>query len=91
MGEHGLSEQDYTAVPDWRDSDRFDDAERVALEYAEGFGLDHLGLDDQFWVRLRAEWSDADIMDMTVLLASFLGLGRLTQVLDPHSSCPLEI
>ncbi len=48
-------------------------------------------MDDDFWARLRSEWADDEILDLSVLLASFLGLGRLTQVLDPHLSCPLEI
>ncbi len=91
MAEQGLSEEDYAEVENWQSSTRFTDRERVAIEYADLFGRDHLAMDDDFWVRLRAEWADEEILDLSVLLASFLGLGRLTQVLDPHLSCPLEI
>ena len=91
MAQQNLHEDDYAEVARWRDSDRFSDRERVAIEYAELFGQDHLAMDDDFWARLRSLWDDAEILDLTVLLASFLGLGRLTQVLDPTLSCPLEI
>ncbi len=78
-------------MAEWRTSDRFTSRERVAIEYAELFAIDHLALDDDFWVRFRAEWDDPEIMDLSVLVASFLGLGRLTQVLAPEQSCPMEI
>lgn len=91
MAQHGLEEADYEAVAEWRSSDRFSERERVAIEYAEKFASDHLALDDDFWVRFRARWADEEIMDLAVLCAGFLGLGRLTQVLAPEQSCPLEI
>lgn len=91
MGEHGLSEDDYEAVANWKGDERFTDAERAAIDFADRFGRDHLSIDDALWAELRTHWSDAEILDLTVLLASFLGLGRLTQVLDPAISCPLEI
>ena len=91
MAQQGLSEEDYAAVADWRHSDRFSERERVAIEYAERFVADHLSLDDPFWERFRAHWADPEILDLSVCIASFLGLGRLTQVLAPEHSCPLEI
>jgi len=86
-----LSEEDYSAVAEWASSDRFSDRERAGIEFAELFVADHLSIDDEVWLRLKAHWSDVEIMDLCVLLASFLGLGRLTQVLDPETSCALEI
>ena len=91
MASHNLSEDDYDAVADWRTSDRFSDRELVAIEFAELFAENHLAMDDAFWARFREHWSDAEIMDLSVLVSSFLGLGRMTQVLDPEQSCPLEI
>jgi len=91
LAQQGLSEEDYAAVADWRHSDRFSDREKVAIEYAERFVADHLSLDDPFWERFRRHWDDSEILDLSVCIASFLGLGRLTQVLAPEHSCPLEI
>ena len=93
MEQQGLTEADYDAVADWRDSgaERFSERELVAIEYAELFATDHLALDEAFWVRFRSHWADAEIMDLSVCVASFLGMGRLTQVLAPEQSCPMEI
>lgn len=75
----------------WRDSDRYSEREKVAIEYAELFVTDHLALDDEFWTRFRAHWADEEIIDLSVCVASFLGLGRMTQVLAPTHACRLEI
>lgn len=91
MEQNGLTEADYQAVQNWATDERFTDRERVAIEYAERFALAHAELDDDFWERFRSQWGDQEIMDLSVLVASFLGLGRLTQVLAPEQSCPLEI
>lgn len=91
MAQQGLSEEDYAAVAEWRGSDRFTEREKVAIEFAERFVADHLSMDDDFWARLRSHWDDPEILDLSVCVASFLGLGRLTQVLAPEHTCPLEI
>ena len=91
MAQHGLSEDDYQAVADWRTSERYSSRERVAVEYAERFVTDHTELDDEFWERFRQEWADEEILDLTVCIASFLALGRMTQVLAPTHACRLEI
>ena len=91
MAQQGLSEDDYAAVADWRHEDRFSDRERVAIEYAELFATDHLSLDDDFWARFRSHWEDAEILDLSVCIAGFLGLGRLTQVMDAEHTCRLEL
>lgn len=62
-------------------------AEQVAIEYAERFALDHLAIDDELFGRLRAHFSDADILDLTICIANYLGFGRLTQVLKLDVAC----
>jgi alkylhydroperoxidase family enzyme len=91
LAQHHLTEDDYRSVAEWRTSDRYTDRERVAIEYAERFVTDHTSLDDDFWARFRAEWDDEEIVDLSVCIASFLGLGRMTQVLAPAHECRLEI
>jgi alkylhydroperoxidase family enzyme len=91
LAQHRLNEEDYEAVAEWRTSDRYSDREKVAIEYAELFVTDHRALDDDFWVRFRSHWGDEEIIDLSVCVASFLGLGRMTQVLAPTHACRLEI
>lgn len=59
----------------------FTERERLAAEFAERFALDHLAMDDRFWVRLRAELSDEEIADLTICCGMFLGLGRMLAVI----------
>jgi alkylhydroperoxidase family enzyme len=55
--------------------------EQLAVEYAERFALDHLGIGDEFVDRLRESFSDPEILDLTICIAAFLGLGRMLHVL----------
>lgn len=62
----------------------------MAIEYAERFALDHLAIDDALFERLRAEFSDADVLDLTICIADFLAFGRLTQVLKLDVVCDMD-
>ena len=55
--------------------------ERLAVEYAELFALDHARIDDAFMGRMKATFTDAEILDLTICVAAFLGLGRALHVL----------
>jgi alkylhydroperoxidase family enzyme len=78
-----LPEGFYSAVAEWRTSVELGEAERVAIEFAERFALDHLSLDqdDAFWARLHAEFDDAEIVDLTLAVAAFVAGGRVAHVL----------
>jgi alkylhydroperoxidase family enzyme len=89
LREHGVTEELYAHVADHRDHDEYSEAERVAIEYAELFALDHLSIDDGFMVRLRSHFSDPDVLDLTICIADFLAFGRLTQVLKLDVQCEL--
>jgi alkylhydroperoxidase family enzyme len=79
--EEGLGEEFYAAVGPRVDEADFDERERLAMEYAERFAVDHLGIDDAFFERLRTSFSDPEILDLTICLAAFLGLGRMLRSL----------
>jgi AhpD family alkylhydroperoxidase len=55
--------------------------ERLAIEFAERFTLDHAGMDDAFFTRLRDAFSDAEVVDLAICCGAFLGLGRVLAVL----------
>ena len=62
---------------------------RVAAEYAERFALDHHGIDDAAWARFRAEFADAELVELTMCLGSWLAFGRLNHVLGLDTACVL--
>ncbi len=77
---HGLHEDFYEAVGSGGDGS-FSEQERLAVEFAERFALDHASIDDAFVQRLRGVFSDPEVFDLTVCVSAFLGLGRTLRVL----------
>ena len=91
MAPHGLSEELYRGVADWRTHPEYTDAERIAIEYAEKFALDHKALDDEFFARMRKHFSDEEILEISVCVGTWLMMGRITMVMDVAVSCPLRL
>ena len=80
--EQGLGEELYSAVGTEGGAGReLSEQERLAVEYAELFALDHERIDDAFMGRMKAMFTDAEILDLTICVAAFLGLGRALHVL----------
>ena len=89
----GVDEALYDHVLEWRTWRGDSERERLAAEYAERFALDHLGLreDNVFWRRLRAQFSDSEIVDLTLCCVLWVGAGRAMRVLDVAQSCELVL
>lgn len=77
------------AVTAWRTTSDFDDRTRLAAEYAERYALDHHGLDDGFWTRMKACYTDREIVEISMCLGSWLAFGRLNHVLGLDAECVL--
>ena len=77
------------AVEQWRTTDAFDDRTRLAAEFAERYAIDHHGIDQDFWDRLSAHYSDAEIVELSMCLGSWLAFGRLNHVLGLDTACVL--
>jgi alkylhydroperoxidase family enzyme len=89
--QQGLTEPFYAHVAEYHDSSRYSDQERLAIEYAERFAMDHINIDDAFFARLRQGFTDAEIFDLTICLAHFLGFGRLLRVLRIEQTSQLDV
>lgn len=79
----------YAAVEGWRDSPIFSDRERLALEHAERFAEDPHGFaeDETYWTRLHTAFSDDEIVDLTLCVAAWMAMGRVTHVLELDTVC----
>ena len=62
------------AVTDWRTTQDLDDRSKLAAE---------------FWSRMKAEYSDAEIVELSMCLGSWLAFGRLNHVLGLDTACVL--
>ena len=52
-------------------------AEKVAIRYGELFATDHLAIDDTMHDELREHFSEAQIVELGMTVAFFVGFGRL--------------
>lgn len=77
----GIDEGFYSEIANWRESSVLTVRERLAAEYAQRFALEHLGMDDDFWVRLHEAFADDEIVDLTICCGMFLGMGRTLAVI----------
>jgi alkylhydroperoxidase family enzyme len=80
------------AVADWRTAEvtaAFDERTRLAAEYAERYALDHHNLDGEFWERMLGSYSQAEVVELTMCLGSWLAFGRLNHVLGIDAVCAL--
>jgi AhpD family alkylhydroperoxidase len=87
----GVSEELYQHVDDAAGYPGYTERQRLAIEYAERFVLAHRDIDDELFTRLRVAFTDAEVLDLTMCLAVYLGLGRALEVLGIDPSCAIEI
>ena len=90
-GDPAPDEPFYDAVIDWRTSSLFSDRERIAIEYAEGLGLNphDIAKDEAFWARAKAAFSDEELVDLSYCIACWMGLGRVAHALGIDGVCQI--
>ncbi len=86
MAARGVTEELYAHVDEPAAGD-YSEQELLAIEYADRFALDHRSLDDAFFVRMKAEFSDAEILELTAMIGDWMAFGRLNAVLDIAEAC----
>ena len=66
-------------------SDLFSHRERAALIFADLMATDHRKIDDAVFAELRRHFSEAEIVELGVSTALFVGFGRFNAVIgiDP--------
>ena len=87
----GVDDDVYAHAEEWRTWPTFTERQRLAAEYAERFAGDHRSIDDELFARLRAAFTDAEILDLTLCCAVFVGLGRTLEVLQITESCAVDL
>lgn len=77
------------AVTAWQTTEAFDTRTRLAAEYAERYALDHHGLDDEFWDRMFAHYTQREAVELTMCLGAWLSFGRLNRVFGLDTACSI--
>jgi AhpD family alkylhydroperoxidase len=87
----GVAPELYENVAAYATYPGYTDRQRLAIEYAERFANDPASIDDAFFERLRQSFTDAEVLDLTLCVAVFLGLGRSLAVLGVDQSCAMDL
>lgn len=64
------------------------ESERVALDLADRFATDHLSITDDRFANLKKYFNEAQIIELMLNLALFVGMGRLAATLDMTEELP---
>jgi len=73
----GVTEDLVCLLEDPQDADDLSPAEKVAIRYGELMATDHLAIDDALYDELREHFSEAQIVELGMICAFFVGFGRL--------------
>jgi AhpD family alkylhydroperoxidase len=73
----GVTEDLVCSLASPADASDLTEAERAALRFADLFATDHLRIDDRVYDDLRRHFTEAQIVDLGLHCASFVGIGRL--------------
>ena len=82
----GISEEQLLALPRYRDSALFGDDEKLALDYAVGVSSTPVSVSDELFDRLRERFDDAQIVELTNIIALENMRGRFNLALGIGSS-----
>lgn len=63
--ESGVTEVQLRELPNFRESDAFDDDEKLVLEYAEGITRTPVEVPDELFERLRGRFDEEQILELT--------------------------
>ena len=80
--EQGFDEDHYHSVHLYEENQSFTIREKLAIEYAECFALDHKAINDEFFIRLKEHFTEEEILELTVTIGFCIGMGRALTVLD---------
>jgi alkylhydroperoxidase family enzyme len=70
------------------ESDDLTEAERAALGFADLFATNHLAIDDAVYEDLRRFFTEPELVELGVLCAYLVGIGRLSATWDAIDDLP---
>ena len=65
----GVSDEKIDALPEYVNSELYDEAERVALEFADAMTITGRDVSDELFARLRTFYDDDALVELTATIA----------------------
>lgn len=76
----GLNEDKIAELENYDFSEVLTRREKLALKLAEKMGIEHQSVDDEFFTLMRSEFSEAEIVELSIVISICIGWGRLLSV-----------
>ena len=86
--EDGVDEGAVCSLEKPEEADNLSDAEKAAIHYGELMATDHLAIDDKIHAGLREHFSEAQIVELGMTCAFFVGFGRLAATVHMVEELP---
>jgi AhpD family alkylhydroperoxidase len=80
----GMTEETLRELSSWRTSARFDDVDRLVLEYAEAMTRTPVDVSDALFARLREHFDERQVVELTMAIALENMFGRTNWALGIH-------
>jgi 4-carboxymuconolactone decarboxylase len=82
----GLSDEELLALPRYRESELFDELDRLAIDYAVGMSRTPVDVPDELFARLREHFDEAQMVELTNVIALENMRGRFNLALGIGSA-----
>jgi uncharacterized peroxidase-related enzyme len=80
--DQGFTEDLVRRLPLAEASDRFTPREKAAIAFGQKMARDHRSVTDDDFARLHQHFSEKEIVELCMLVAQFIGIGRVFAVVD---------
>ena len=84
----GLTEDLVCSLERPEDAENLDEAEKAAIHFGELMATDHLRIDDNIYAELKKHYSSAQIVELGMICAFFVGFGRLAATFNMVDELP---
>ena len=66
---HGVSEDEMRELPRYRDSEAFDETEKLVMDYADGMSRSPVAVSDELFGKLRDRFDETQLVELTDIIA----------------------
>jgi alkylhydroperoxidase family enzyme len=84
----GLSEDLVCSLEKPMEAPDLTEREKAALEYADTFAVNHFAITDETYKKLGKHFSEAEVVELGMFVAFYLGVGRLFATWDMTEELP---
>ena len=83
-----FTEDDVCSLEKPAEADNLDEREKLAIDFGERFATNHLSIDDACFEKLKSHFSEAEIIELMLHCALYVGMGRMAALLDMTEELP---